>query len=263
MTLLDTRGIPRALFASGAGLRARLEGWDAGIRGPVGSVRRIGFLQLEPGVGATTLARETLRIVAERRTDPPLTVDVTADGALAAHLGADVTPPSDRRAYARTSADATAGLSRGPDGAFVLRPSGTQTDATGAWLDEAAPISRFFDIAITDFGPRHPTVDMAAAAALCDVVCLVSSAERGAAELSRSLAGAVTGLPERPRVVLALSDLSGTARRAPEAVAAHSLDPVVRIPRDPGLAAGAAARSLRARIALLELTAALVAGGTA
>lgn len=261
MTLIDARGIPRALFASGAGLRARLESWDAAIRGPVGSVRRIGFVQLDPGVGATTLARETVRLAAERRAEPLLVVDVTPTGALAARLGASVTAPSELRAYARTSADATAGLDIGADGERVLRPARSTTDATGAWLDEASPISRFFDVAITDFGPRHPAVDMAAAAALCDVVCLVSLADRGPAELSRSLAGAIAELPESPRVVLALNDLGGTAGRAPEAVAAHAPDTVVRIPRDAGLGSGGPARSLRARIALLELAAALIAGG--
>lgn len=263
MTLIDARGIPRALFASGAGLRARLEAWDSAIRGPVGSVRRVGFVHLDPGVGATTLARETTRLVAERRTEPVLVVDVAPTGSLATRLGADVTPPSELRAYARTSADAASGLATGADGERVLRPPRSTTDATGAWLDEASPISRFFDVAITDFGPRHPAVDMASAAALCDVVCLVSRADRGPAELSRSLAGAIADLPESPRVVLALNDMGSTAGRAPEAVAAHSPDTVVRIPRDAGLASGERARTLRARVALLELSAALIAGGAA
>jgi len=267
VTLIDARGIPRALFASGAGLRARLEGWDAAIRGPVGSVRRIGFVQLDAGVGATTLARAVLRVASARRSEPLLAIDASTTGDLAARLGAyahgEATAPGPERADARTSAEAMTGLAPGPGGERVLRPAGAAADATGAWLDEASPIARFFDVAVTDFGPRHPTVDMAAAAALCDVVCLVSAADRGPAELSRSLGGAVAGLPESPRVVLALTDLAGTARRAPEAVAGHSPDPVVRVPRDAGLAAGGAARTLRARIALLELTAALVAGGAA
>lgn len=266
MTLLDVRGVPRALFASGSGLRARLEAWDASIRGPVGSVRRIGFLQLDPGQGATMLARETLRLASARRSEPLLAIDVSASGDLTARLGlvpGEGTPPRAERAYARTSAEATTGLGLGPEGEHVLRPARAVADATGAWLEEVSPIVRFFDVAVTDFGPRHPAVDMAASAALCDVVCLVSSADRAPAELSRSLAGAIAALPESPRVVLALTDIAGTAGRAPEAVAGHSPDPVVRVPRDAGLAAGGPARALRTRIALLELAAVLISGGAA
>lgn len=260
MTVVDARGIPRALFTGVTGLRARLEEWDAGIRGPVGAVRRIGFLQLEAGVGATTLARETSHVVASRRSGAVLTVDATATGDLARQLRVGVTQPDETRAFARTSSDALAGIAAAPDGRPVLHPAKGAVDGIGAWLDEVAPIARFFDATVTDFGPRHPAVDMASAAALCDVVCLVSPADRGPAELSRSLAAAVGALPEHPRVVLALVDLARTARRAPQAVAGHSPHPVVRVPFDAGLAGGEGARSLTGRLALLELSAALMAG---
>ncbi len=172
---------PRALFASGAGLRA--ESWDAAIRGPVGSVRRIGFVQLTPSRRHDPRGsrRRCDYGRAPRRT--ALVVDVT-DSALAARLER-VTAPSELRAYACTSADATAGLASARTASGVLRPARSTTDATGARLAEASPISRFFDVAITDFGPRHPAADMPPPRRFA-MSCARLVVDRGPAELSRS-----------------------------------------------------------------------------
>lgn len=262
MSVLDARGIPRALFTSSAGRAAQLTGWDAAIRRPLGSVRRIGFIQLGGRAGVTTLAREVLRIAASRRPMAPLAVDASESGDLATSLGAGVSAASVERRRARSSAEAVLGLDRGPHGEWVLRSAAAQTDPVGAWVDEAAPITRFFEVAVTDFGSRHPNVDMATAAALCDVVCLVSPALRGPAEVAHSVAQAIADLPEHPQVVLALTDLDGPARLAPEAIAAASVFPVVRVPRDLGLAQGRAAISIPARESILTLAAALIGGNS-
>ncbi|MET0735625.1 MAG: hypothetical protein ABWY55_08280 [Microbacterium sp.] len=257
MSTLDLRGLPSALFGSGVARHTALTEWDAAIRGPLATSRRIGFLSLEPGVGGSTLAEQVTRIIAARRADPILAIDVSADaGGLGRRLGLDETAPSETRSRGRTTAEAVTGLTAG-DGWFGLQPA-VGGGAIGAWLGEAAPITRFFDVSVTDFGVRHPFVDLAGCAALCDVVCIVSDARRTPAEIARAAAPAIAELPEEPMPVLALVD---HARRGPAVADAMDADawPVVGIPFDGGLRAGAGARTLATRHALVRLAATLVA----
>lgn len=253
---LDVRGFPSALFGSAVAKRAALTEWDASIRGILPTARRIGFVSLDTGAGTTTLAEQTIRILAARRSDPVLAVDV-AGGALAARLGASETAPSDTRAGARTTADAVTGLGAG-DGWFSLHPAAAD-GAVGAWLAEAAPITRFFDVSVTDFGARHPLVDLAQCAALCDVVCLVGSSRRAPAELARAVAPAIAALPERPAPVLALIDRSRDGDAVARAMAGDPW-PVVGIPFDRGLRAGAEPAGQATLHALLRLVATAVSG---
>ena len=260
----DVRALPLALFGAVSAHRSALVAVDDAIREPLAAGRRIGVMHLDPGVGATTLAEHAGRIAAARRDSPVLSVDVSGGPTgLAARLRIPATEPSETRSLARTSAEAEHGLRRAASGPFVLSSARPADQAIGVWLDEVVPIARFFDVVVTDFGRRHPMVDLAAAAALCDVVCLVSPADRGAAELSNSLAAAIRSLPESPAVVLALVDRAGTGGQASRAVATHSAHVVVRIPADPGLSRGKSPVTLAARTALLQLTAALVRGTTA
>lgn len=258
MTAIDLAGVPRALFGSGAGLRESYTGWDAAIRARPATGRRIGVLHVARGVGATTLAVEVAGVLAARRSSPVLAVDVSSGGeGLGARLGVPPTAPSRAREGARTSAEATSGLATAADGLRVLRPAGG--DGVAAWLSDAAPITRFFEVTVTDLGLRHPVGDLAPAAALCDTVCLVSPADRGAAEQSVSLAAAIRTLPEQPDVVLALVDLTRHGRGAADAVAAHAATPVVYVPFDRAWAARTGRTpSLAARAAVLRLAAALV-----
>ena len=252
MSALDLRDVPAARFGSAGASRTRLTDWDASIRGIRSTSRRIGFVSLEPGAGATTLAEQVLRVVASRRPEPTLAIDVAGgERDLGARLGAPATPPSDARAGARTTADALTGLAPG-EGWFALRPAPAE-GAVAAWLGEAAPITRFFEVSITDFGARHPLVDLAACAALCDVVCLVSDARRPAAELARAVAPAVAALPEGPTPVLALVDHSRAGGAVARTMATDPW-PVVGIPFDRGLHSGGRA-SGPARHALLQLSA--------
>ncbi|MFE7845755.1 hypothetical protein ACFUTX_11265 [Microbacterium sp. NPDC057407] len=261
MSALDLRELPGAVFGSGVARRVALTGWDAAIRGILPTARRIGFVSLAPGVGTTTLAREVLTAVAGRRADPLLAVDA-AGGAddLGARLGVGVTAPDETRAGARTTADALAGLPTGP-GWRALRPA-VADGPVAAWLGEAAPIARFFDVSITDFGARHPGVDLAACAALTDVVCLVADARRTPAELARAVAPAIAALPERPRPVLALVDHGRDGGGVARAFAGDPW-PVVGIPFDAGLHAGRTPRRSATRQAVLRLAATLVSGGEA
>ena len=258
MTALDLRDVPAAVFGSARAGQHRLTEWDAAIRGIRGAPRRIGFVSLEPGSGATTLAEHVLRIAAARRPEPALAIDVAGgERDLGARLGVAATTPNDTRAGARTTADALTGLAAG-DGWFGLRP-GLADGAVGAWLAEAAPITRFFEVSITDFGVRHPRGDLAACAALCDVVCVVSDARRSSAELARAIAPAIAGLPERPIPVLALVD-HGRAGGAVVRMMSSDAWPVVGIPFDRGLRGEGRPSGRSAQRALLQLAATVLSG---
>ena len=258
MTVLDLRALSTAVFGSGANGRVELTTADAAIRGGLSTTRRIGVLSLSPGAGTSTVAHQLVRVVAARRSEPVLAVDVSAGTTgLAARLGADPVAPDETRAAARTTAEALSGLEV-RDGVVALRPRETE-DAVGAWLGEAAPIARFFDVSVTDFGARHPLADLATCAALCDVVCLVSDARRSPAEHARSVVDAIAGLPESPSVVLALVDHAREGDGVARALATGAEYPVVTVPFDPGLAANGRARRSATHLAVVKLAAALVA----
>jgi len=260
VTVLDLRALSTAVFGSGANARSELTSWDAAIRGGLSTTRRVGVVSLSPGAGTSTVAHQVVRAVAARRSEPVLAVDVSpGTPGLAARFGAEPVPPDDTRASARTTAEALSGLDL-RDGVVALRPRDAE-DAVGAWLSEAAPIARFFDVSVTDFGARHPVVDLAACAALCDVVCLVADARRSPAEHARSVVDAISGLPESPSVVLALVDHAREGDGVARALATGADHPVVAVPFDAGLAAGGNARRSATRLAVVELAAALVAAG--
>jgi len=259
VSVLDARAVAGAVFGSGASGRVDLTTWDAAIRGGLSTTRRVGVLSLSPGAGTSTLAHQLTRLVAARRSDPVLAVDVSVgETGLAARLGAAPVGPDETRAGARTSAEALSGLDT-VDGVVALRPRDGD-DAVGAWLGEAAPITRFFDVAITDFGARHPVVDLAPCAALCDVVCLVSDARRSPAEHARSVIAAIASLPEAPAVVLALIDHAREGDAVARAVASASTAPVIAIPFDAGLRAGGNARRSLTHRAVMRLAASLIRG---
>lgn len=260
MTVLDLRALATAVFGSGANARTELTSWDAAIRGGLSTTRRVGVVSLSPTAGTSTVAHQLVRAVAARRSEPVLAVDVsTGTPGLAARLGAEPVPPDDTRASARTTAEALSGLDV-RDGVVALSPRDTD-DAVGAWLGEAAPIARFFDVSVTDFGARHPLADLAGCAALCDVVCLVADARRSPAEHARSVVDAIAGLPESPSVVLALVDHAREGDGVARAFATGAEYPVVAVPFDPGLAAGGRARRSATQLAVVQLAAAVVAAG--
>lgn len=257
MTVLDLRAVSTAVFGSSANGRVELTAWDAAIRGGLSTTRRVGVVSLSPGAGTSTVAHQIVRVIAARRSDPMLAVDVSSGATgLAARLGAGPVAPDETRAAARTTAEALSGLEE-RKGVVALRPRDVD-DAVGAWLGEAAPIARFFDVAVSDFGARHPVVDLAACAALCDVVCLVADARRSAAEHARSVVDALRELPEAPSVVLTLVDHGREGDGVARALAIGADHAVVAIPFDAGLAAGGRARRSATHLAMVRLAAAVV-----
>ncbi|WJL94489.1 hypothetical protein QSU92_10945 [Microbacterium sp. ET2] len=241
--------LPRIVFGSATAAQTVLATQDAAIRAPLSTTRRIGFLSLSPHESITHLALQVTRAVTARRPESVLTVDVTPDGGLARALEVAETAPNETRAGARTTAEALTGL-EDRRGIVGLRPPAAG-DPVGAWLAEAAPITRFFEVAVTDFGAHHPLADLGSCAALSDVVCLVADATRLAAENARAVVPAIQALPEAPAVVLALTDTDPDSSAVARAIAMTSSHPVVFIPRAPRAA----------RRAVLSLAASLVAGG--
>jgi len=258
VTVLDARALATAVFGSGASGRVELTSWDAAIRGGLSTTRRIGVLSLSPSAGTSTVAHQLTRAIAARRKDPVLAVDVsTGENGLGARLGAAPAAPDETRAAARTTAEALSGLEV-VDGVVALRPRDTTADAVGTWLTEAAPIARFFDVAITDFGVRHPLSDLAACSALCDAVCLVSDARRSPAEHARSVVAAIASLPESPEVALALVDHAREGDAVSRALGLGAVHPVLAVPFDPGVNAGGEARRSLTHRAIVRLAATLV-----
>jgi hypothetical protein len=257
--VLDPQGVPRALLCSAAALHRRHLAWDDAIRTPVAAVRRIGVVHLAAGAGATTLAREMVRVAVARRPGPVLAVDLADTGALAGRLGVTGTTSLGGRMLVSTSAQAHEAAHRIGPAAWAVRPDAAG-GARAAWARDVAPVVRFHEIALTDFGRRDPERNLDELVALCDAVCLVAPAQRGPAEAARAVAEAIEAIPEHPLTAIALIDRHRAARGVPRAVQAHTRLPVVVVPHDPGLERGGAARHLGTRRALLRLAALLIAG---
>lgn len=239
-------------------LRRQVAQWDRSFRAPLGAVSRIGVVELFAGSGATTIAANLTAVFASRRSQPVLAVDMVGDpGGLAARWRVDVTAPSQTRRKAASSADAEAGLVRGPQGQRVLCPPPNAAGDRARWGTEVAPIARFYDVVVTDFGVRNPMTDLAPAAALCDVVCLVVAGDRVSAEIGASVAAAIAEIPEKPRVILTLVDLGRRIGQVPQVVAGHAAVEVAAIPYDLGLPRGHATRGV-ARAAILSLAARII-----
>lgn len=255
MTAAALRELSITLFGSTLTRVGELVLWDERIRRTTAATQRIGFVSLQPGAGTTTLATAVTRVLAARRAEPVLAVDVSGSGSFGRRLGIQPTPPNAVRSSARTTAEAIDGLHPG-SGWFGARPT-TDSTAVEAWLDEVAPICRFFDVCVTDFGTRSPHADLAACAALSDVVCLVSSADRRDAEIARAIAPAIEDLPESPTAALALVDHDGGGAAVSRAFGTDRW-PVIGIPCDAGLRAGRVAHTPDARRAVLRLAATLV-----
>ncbi len=239
-------------------LRRQAAQWDQSFRTPVGAVCRIGVVGLFAGSGVTTVAASLASVLAARRRQPVLAVDLVGNPhGLAARWRVAVTAPNLTRRTAASSSEAEIGLARGPQGQRVLFPAPNGSADRARWGIEVAPIARFYDAVVTDFGVRNPSVDLASAAALCDVVCLVMAGDRAAAEIGVSVAAGIAQLPEKPRVILTLVDHQRRTSLVPQVVAAHSCVEVIAIPYDVGLPQGNATRAA-SRAAILSLAASVI-----
>jgi MinD-like ATPase involved in chromosome partitioning or flagellar assembly len=259
------RSIPLALVGSASARLHDLTKADAAIRMPLTLNRRIGLVQACGGAGASTVAAGVASVFANRRAG--LVLGVNASGGarnMLWHAGVPTT--EDARPTVRTrplsAAEASAGLPVAGSGLIGLdlrEPAHPTTPVPSrTWFDRINPVSRFYDLAITDWGVRGWQIDLAQVALASHVLCVVTPARRHELEEAAAIVPALTGVADGPQVVLVIVDVSGSSRgQIPAGVGADLGVPVLRIPHDPSAGSAtpvpSAAMSARTRIAYAEL----------
>jgi MinD-like ATPase involved in chromosome partitioning or flagellar assembly len=258
------------LLGSVSAITHELTTSDALMRSPLALSRRIGFVQLRGGSGASSTAGYVASMLARRRTG--MVLGVNASGGEAnmlwyaglTRLPATGTADHQRRKHPSTAADARAGLPMSGAGLIALDLGRDHLGASaGTWFEHVTPIARFYDLVITDWGVRHRQVDLRQVARASHVVCLVARADRNPAEEAAALIPALAEMEDQPRVVLALVDVGRTAERTPQLLRSQLPVPVVSVPYDPRRAQArpVASRQLpsRTRLAYTRLCTALMA----
>jgi hypothetical protein len=231
--------------------------------------RRIAFVQLGGGCGASAAAAYVTNLLARRRTGAVLGINASGGSrSMLWHAGlGDVTAtrPQERRSHPLSLDDASAGLTRSASGFYALdaREPGSDVAASEAqWAEHVAPISRFYDVICTDWGVRPWQVDLGSIAAGSHAICLVARADRSAAEEIAAVSGAIAALENQPRVVLALVDVGNSGAAARHKVAHGPSAAVVHVrydaARQSARPVGSPALSTRSRIAGTRLAAALM-----
>jgi MinD-like ATPase involved in chromosome partitioning or flagellar assembly len=243
---------------------------DALLRSPLALSRRIGFVQLRGGSGASSTAGYVASMLAHRRTGMVLGVNASAGEAnmlWQAGLMRSVAGGArseHRRSHPASAADARAGLPVSGTGLLGLDLARDHLAASaGTWFEQVTPIARFYDLVITDWGVRHRQVDLRQVARASHVVCLVARADRYPAEEAAALVAALAEVEDQPSVVLVLVDVGRTAERTPQLLAGQLPVPVSSIPYDPRRAQArpVASRNLpsSSRLAYTRLCTALMA----
>jgi MinD-like ATPase involved in chromosome partitioning or flagellar assembly len=243
---------------------------DALLRSPLALSRRIGFVQLRGGSGASSTAGYVASMLARRRTGMVLGVNASAGEAnmlWQAGLTRSVAGGArseHRRSHPASAADARAGLPVSGTGLLGLDLARDHLAASaGTWFEQVTPIARFYDLVITDWGVRHRQVDLRQVARASHVVCLVARADRYPAEEAAALVAALAEVEDQPSVVLVLVDVGRTAERTPQLLGRQLPVPVSSIPYDPRRAQArpVASRNLpsSSRLAYTRLCTALMA----
>ncbi|MDJ0350056.1 hypothetical protein [Cryobacterium sp. PH29-G1] len=272
MPLLGIRSAPLAVWGSASAHLHDLSRADAAIRAPLPLNRRIGVVQLAGGTGASIVAASLASIFATRRTGLILGVNASAgtnnmlwQAGIVDNPGASALGLRPLRAFASPSsaAEAADGLLRSPAGLVGLdlrdRAQPTTPAPSRIWFDQINPISRFFDLVVTDWGVRGWQIDLAQVTQASHVVCVVCRSERHAVEEAAAVLPALRGLEDGPRVVLVIVDVGGTASRGAPGAPAPSETPVIRIPYDPS-SGSATPQASAARAARTRISHALLAG---
>jgi MinD-like ATPase involved in chromosome partitioning or flagellar assembly len=273
--------ITSGLLGSVSAITHELTTSDALLRSPLALSRRIGFVQLRGGCGASSTAAYVASMLARRRAGMVLGVNASAGEAnLLWHAGLTRSAPSGvtdshrsaargarwehRRGHPGNAADARAGLPVTGAGLIALDLARDQLAASaGTWFEQVTPIARFYDLVITDWGVRHRQVDLRQVARASHVVCLVARADRYPVEEAAALVPALSEVEDQPRVLLVLVDVGRTAGRTPQLLQDQLQVPVCTIPYDSSRAVTqpVASRQLpvRTRLAYTRLCTALMA----
>jgi MinD-like ATPase involved in chromosome partitioning or flagellar assembly len=258
------------LLGSASGITHELTASDTLLRSPLALSRRIGFVQLRGGSGASSTAGYVASMLARRRTGMVLAVNASAgETNLLWQAGLNRSAAAgasdyQRRAHPSSAADARAGLPVTGTGLIALDLARDHlATSAGTWFEQVTPIARFYDLVITDWGVRHRQVDLRQVARASHVVCLVTRADRYPAEEAAALIPALLDVEDQPRVVLALVDVGRTGERTPQLLRSQLQVPVLTIPYDPLRAAarpvGSRRLPTRTRLAYTRLCTALMA----
>jgi MinD-like ATPase involved in chromosome partitioning or flagellar assembly len=265
---------PASIIASGligsvSALSHELTSSDSLLRTPLALSRRIGFVQLRGGSGASATAGYVASMLARRRAGMVLGVNASAGEAnmlWQAGLTRLANGASDhhRRSHPSSATDARAGLPVGGTGLIGLDLARDHlTASAGTWFEQVTPIARFYDLVITDWGVRHRQIDLRQVARASHVVCLVARADRYPAEEAAALVPALAEVEDQPPVVVVLVDVGRTAERTPQLLRSQLPVPVLSIPYDSRRANAqpVASRNLpsRTRLAYARVCTALMA----
>jgi MinD-like ATPase involved in chromosome partitioning or flagellar assembly len=252
-----------------------LDRTDAAVRAPVTTSRRLALVSLHGGTGTSTTAAAVAATTAHRRAGRVLAVDVAAGPAgLAARLGVPTDArrplPSRVRSTARSSWEATEGLPVVADDLVVLglghgRDPDVAADSRD-WAAEVAPIARFFEVVVADWGRRDPAVDLGAVCADAHAVAVVCRSDRASVEEAASYVDALRSSGRRPAVVVASVDVDRVGPAAADLVARRDGTAIVSVPFDSAKARAdrpsgreltASSRSAHAALAAALMTGAL------
>ncbi|MDM8084212.1 hypothetical protein QUV83_05495 [Cellulomonas cellasea] len=253
-------GALKHLVAASAPERAdELVALDAAARAPLPLSTRVGVVATAGGSGCSVVAGILAATLAARRGGRVLAVNASAGGRSLLWHGGCAQPAASTaeqhaaRRAARSSAQATAGLTRTSAGLYCLdlaEDGATAPDAR--WWLGVGPAGRFFDVVVTDHGARTPARSGPVAAS-ASVVCVVTHAERSAWQHAVDLASAFmgAGVP----AVLAVNAAGGRAPAWCRTAARLSAVPTVLVPHDRahGAAEPAPRRDLRPATTLAAL----------
>lgn len=191
-------GLDAVLRGCLPGRPERLTALDAAIRAPLPLSTGVGVVGAGDAAPTGVVAGLLAGVLAARRPRRVLWVSGLRQDRPARPQPADAA----RRATARTGDEATAGLGRTPSGAWTL-----ELESPARWWDAVAPISRFFDFVITDWGTPAALDDARAAST---VVLVVTAANRDGLRAGVDLRARLGG--SELTALLAMHDL-GTAPR--------------------------------------------------
>lgn len=251
--------IPTLLHSARPSRADELVRLDQEIRSPLPLSTRVGIVGVSGGVGASVAAGLASSVLAARRPGRILAVNASGDRrSLLWHAGLTGDAHLDRardadRTGARRAEDVTAELARTPGGLSCIDLLSTGAGGADArWWEVVAPIGRFFDFVVTDWGVRdaRSCEDVTASSALA---CVTTTPDRSGLQRGVDLAHTL-GAAGTP-ALLAVVDSRRTSSAATEAMIDLLPVPAVRIPHDP--AHGAATPSPGAALRPATTTAAV------
>ncbi|MFC7403986.1 hypothetical protein [Georgenia alba] len=245
-------GMISTVLSTSAESRIReLTSLDASVRGPLPLSTRVGFVGVAGGVGTSTAAGLAVSVLVSRRGGRILAVNASSGRRSVlwrAGLTDDASPDpgtAAQRAGARQAADAVQGLARTPGGGYAIDlADADRTTADARWWETVAPVSRFFDFVVTDWGVRRAD-DLSDVTASSSLVCVTTAADLPAIQHGLDLANTAEGAGTR--AVLAVVDTQARLTGALRVVLDRLPIPAVVLPHDLAHAATSPAPSTRLR----------------